>query len=190
MKYPALVALLTILTGCASTRVGPYSPQTEGARNPLEAQRLTEQAVALIDTDPERAEQLLRDALTADLYHAPAHNDLGVLYLQRGELFSAASEFEWATKLLPGHPDPRLNLALTLERAGRIDDALAEYRSALEAYPGHIQSIQAMTRCQLRHEPDEARDDPALAANLQEIALRGDSPQWRAWAQQRLAIAP
>ncbi len=89
---------------------------------------------------------------------------------------------------MPGHPDPRLNLALTLERAGRYEDAIDEYRSALEVYPGHIQSIQALTRCQLRHRPTE--DDPEVVVNLREIAMRGDSERWRAWAQRELTRVP
>ena len=188
MKYWALVAVVMALAGCATTRTGPYAPQSEAARNPLEAQRLTQEAVAVFDTDPEKAELLLRDALTADLFHGPAHNNLGVLYLRRGDLYRAASEFEWARKTLPGLPDPRLNLALTLERAGRIDDAIGEYRSALEVYPGHIQTLQAMTRCRLRYRPEEAREDPTVTSDLREIALRGDNSEWRAWALQLLEL--
>jgi len=48
------------------------------------------------------AETLLRRALTADLYHGPAHNNLGVLYLTQGKLFEAAGEFEWARGELAG----------------------------------------------------------------------------------------
>ena len=187
MKYWALVAVVMALAGCAAPRTGPYAPQSEAARNPLEAQRLTLEAVAVFDTDPEKAERLLRDALTADLFHGPAHNNLGVLYLKRGDLYRAASEFEWARKTLPGLPDPRLNLALTLERAGRIDDAIGEYRSALEVYPGHIQTLQAMTRCRLRHQPEDARDDPTVTSDLREISLRGEGAQWPAWARAQLA---
>ena len=51
--------------------------------------------------------------------------EIGVIYLDRGEHYEAASELEWARKLLPGHPDPRVNLALLYERAGRTPDALA-----------------------------------------------------------------
>jgi Tfp pilus assembly protein PilF len=188
MKYWALVAVVMALAGCATTRTGPYAPQSEAARNPLEAQRLTQEAVAVFDTDPEKAELLLRDALTADLFHGPAHNNLGVLYLRRGDLYRAASEFEWARKTLPGLPDPRLNLALTLERAGRIDDAIGEYRSALEVYPGHIQTLQAMTRCRLRYQPEEARDDPTVTSDLREISLRGESAEWREWAREQLTV--
>ncbi len=182
------VLSLAIASGCATRGNGPYTVQTASTRNPLEAQRLTQDAAAVVESDPEKAEQLLREALTADLYHGPAHNNLGVLYLERGELYEAASELEWARKLMPGHPDPRLNLALTLERAGRFDDAIDEYRSALEVYPGHIQSIQALTRCQLRHRSAAAEEDPVMRNNLREIALRGDSELWRAWAQKHLIL--
>jgi Flp pilus assembly protein TadD len=54
-----------------------------------------------MDSEPEKAERLLREALTADLWHGPAHNDLGVIHLRRNELYEAASEFEWARKLMP-----------------------------------------------------------------------------------------
>lgn len=84
---------------------------------------------------------------------------------------------------MPGHPDPRLNLALTLERAGRADDAIAEYDAALGVYPGHIQTLQARSRCLLRHREELAAHDPRLTADLREIALRGESPQWRRWAR-------
>lgn len=182
------IVFLALAPGCASTGRGPYSTPAESARNPLEAQRLTREALSLMDRHAERAERLLRQALDADLYHGPAHNNLGVIYLSRGELYSAASEFEWARKLMPGHPDPRMNLALTLERAGRVDEAINEYRSALEVYSGHIQTIQALTRCQLRYRGVDSVGDPEIEANLREISLRGDSGEWRVWAREQLAV--
>ena len=45
--------------------------------------------------------------------------------VEEAGLYDAAAEFEWARKLMPGHPDPRLNLAITLERAGREEGATA-----------------------------------------------------------------
>jgi hypothetical protein len=50
------------------------------------------------------------EALSADLFFGLAHNNLGVLYLKEDKLYEAANEFEWARKLMPGHPDPRMNL--------------------------------------------------------------------------------
>ncbi len=173
-----LILFVSLVGGCASS--GPYAPLCESARDTRRAQDLTQRAADLILTDTAKAESLLRDALTADLYHGPAHNNLGTIYLERGQLYEAASEFEWARRLMPGHPDPRLNLGLALERAGKIDAALDSYRTALDVYPGHLPSIQALARCQIRH----GRTDDRTPAWLEEIAMRGDA-QWREWARER-----
>lgn len=173
--------------GCSvGSGTGPYAPQAETARDPQEAQRLTLLAAEKSASAPKEAEKLLRQALTADLYHGPAHNNLGVLYLKQGELYQAAGEFEWARKLMPGHPDPRMNLALTLEKAGRTSEALDTYRTALEVYPGHIQSIQALARLQVR----AGRTDDKTEGYLDEIALRGTTQEWRQWARAEMARRP
>lgn len=180
----AVCAMLT--TACQSGPRGPYSPATEGARDTDKAQRLTREAAAIIDTGPAKAESLLREALDSDLYFGPAHNNLGVLYLRQGELYEAAGEFEWARKLMPGHPDPRINLALVFEDAGRVDDALGAYASALEVYPNHLQATEGLARLQLR----AGRTDERTPALLEDIALRGETQRWREWArEQRLKLA-
>ncbi|MCK4872018.1 MAG: tetratricopeptide repeat protein [Phycisphaerales bacterium] len=171
------------LLGCgAGLSTSPYAGQHEALRDPLRAQQLTLQAVECMDSGREGAERLLRDALVADIYHGPAHNNLGVIHLQRDELYEAASEFEWARKLMPGHPDPRLNLALTLERAGRIDDAIETFHTALEVHPDHIPTIQALTRCQLRFDRIEER----TRDRLEQLAIEGQTHQWREWAKYQL----
>jgi tetratricopeptide (TPR) repeat protein len=145
------------------------------------------EAAPLIHSNLARAEALLREALTADLYFGPAHNNLGVIYLAQGRLYEAAAEFEWARKLMPGHPDPRLNLALTLERAGRIDQAIDAYRAALDVHPDHVPTIQAMARIQVR----SGRIEDRTARLLDDIALRGESEEWRTWARaQRFRLPP
>lgn len=188
----AVMALLAVslsagLCACAGSRPdGPYTPISEAMRDTAAAQRLNHEAAPLISTDPARAEALLRRALNADLYYGPAHNNLGVLFLQQGRLYEAAGEFEWARKLMPGNPDPRMNLALVLERAGRTDDALSAYAAALEVRPEHIQSIQALARLQLRF----GRADERTAGLLDEIAVRGETERWRDWARgQRIRLA-
>ncbi len=175
------------LGGCASGSGGPAAV-TPGSRSPLLAEKLTQQAIAELDPtppdkpNPAKAEQLLKDALAADLFHGPAHNNLGALYLEQGRLYEAASEFDWACKLMPGHPDPRLNLAMTLEHAGRVDEALDEYATALAVYPNHMPTLQAMTRCEIKH----SRPTDHTSVHLREIALAGEDQTWRAWAQQQL----
>ncbi len=172
------------LAGCAP---GPASAQRSRveARDPARAEALTRKAADRIESDPVAAERLLRDALAADPFHGPAHNNLGVIALRAGALSDAAAAFERARTLLPGHPDPRLNLGLALERGGRIDAALDAYRAALSVVPDHLPAIQALARCQLRHN----RADTETLALLAAIELRAD-PAWRAWASdQRLRLA-
>ena len=78
-------------------------------------------------------------------------------------------------------PEPRMNLALTLERASRINEALATYDTALEVYPNHLPTIQALTRLQLRHNQSDDRSSNFL----KEIALRSDS-HWQQWARTQM----
>ena len=67
------------------------------------------------------------------------------------------------------------------------EKSLATYATALEVYPGHIPTIQALARLQVR----AGRADDRTAEFLDEIALRGETEEWRSWAQlQRLKLAP
>jgi len=108
--------------------------------------------------------------------------------LLQDRTYEAAHEFEWARKLLPGHPDPRVNLALVFESAGRIDKALEFYETALEVYPNHLPAIMGIVRLQVRH----AREDDRTEEYLEEIAMRAEDESWRKLARRLLAtrVAP
>jgi Tfp pilus assembly protein PilF len=184
MRAVAVGLMLGIaVAGCRSADepVGPYTPPSEAARDTAKAEQLNREAADLLATDPSGAEELLRQALTADIFHGPAHNNLGVVYLGQQKLYEAASEFEWAKKLMPGHPDPRVNLGLVMEAAGRTDEAMANYEAALDVWPGYLPAIQGASSLALRYgRSDESR----VTAWLAEVALRGDDG-WREWARAR-----
>ena len=182
-KVHLLIPLMIFcISGCAPRSSSPYATPSSVDRNSIRAQELTQRAVELMDTKPDDAEMFLREALAADAWYGPAHNNLAVIHLRRGHYYEAANEFEWARKLMPGHPDPRMNLALTLEHAGRIDEALCTYETALEVYPGHIPTMQAIARLQIRHQ----RTNDHTSDLLEEIALSGETAQWREWAQHQI----
>jgi len=172
------------MCGCESSlgsSRSPYANQGETARDPERARLLQAEASSLSRkegpaADPE-VERLLREALAADLYCGPAHNNLGVLLLRKGRVYEAAEEFEWARKLMPGHPDPRVNLALALETAGREREAIDAYDAALAVYDGYLPALQGKARLQVAI----GRADEETIAALDEIALRGTEP-WRDWA--------
>ena len=183
MKSRALGALVIGLLGlahaaCRAVPSGPYSTLAEGSRRTTEAERLNREAADLIHADPSRAEELLRDALTKDLFYGPAHNNLGVVFLAQDKLYEAANEFEWARKLLPDSADPRINLALCMERAGRTTDALRAYDSALEVAPESLAAMQGAAALTIR----AGHDDPRLRTWIEHITLRSTEPDWREWA--------
>ncbi len=184
MKYAASAfALLLCLCACTSSpqRISPNLE--EASRDPQKAHELTLEALDVIEGNPAKAEELLNAALRADLYHGPAHNNMGVLYLRQSRLYEAANEFELARKLMPGNPDPRLNLGLTLERAGLYERAFEAYNAALEASPAHIRTIQAIARLTLR----TAWKNDRLMGMLEDITLRGETDKWRGWAQEQMS---
>ncbi len=187
--FPLLLAVIPVACGCHGTvnSADSYQPTSEANRNPLEAQRLTAEAAPLMESDPAKAEALLRQALAADLFHGPAHNNLGVIMLSSTppRLYEAAHEFEWAGKLMPGHPDPRHNLAMTLEAAARYDEAISSYKAALETRPGHLPSLQALTSLQIRMD----KTDDGTGTALKTISMQGTTPLWREWAAGRLRTA-
>ncbi len=176
-----LVALVGWGCSTSSSSRSPYADPSSVARDPERARQLQGEASALSRREGPSAdaevEKLLREALAADLYCGPAHNNLGVLFLRKGLVYEAAEEFEWARKLMPGHPDPRVNLALALETAGRDREAIDAYDSALAVYEGYLPALQGRSRLQIA----TGRTDEETLAALDEIALRGTRP-WREWA--------
>ncbi len=176
----AIIFVAALVESCAATRSSsPYESAAVEKRETSKAEELNRSAADLLLSAPSEAESLLRKALVADLFFGPAHNNLGVLHLAKGELYEAANEFEWARKLLPASPDPRINLAITLERAGRTGDAMDAYKTALEVQPGCVVAMQGAAVLAVRSGKNEA----ALAGWLKEIAMSGENEKWREWAR-------
>lgn len=177
-------ASLVLSWGCTGNRHHAYMAQRTVERDPDRANALAREAGALIESKPDEAERLLREALRLDLYCGLAHNNLGVVLLEREAYYEAAAEFEWARKLMPGQPGPRVNLAITLEQSGFTEDATQELRTAREISPASLEVASALAWMQLRH----GRDDPETHDLLKLISLRSPSQSWRDWA--RLQLKP
>ena len=184
MPLLALVSgvLAIVPIACCAPSRQSTCPEPAPGGHMAQAEELHQAAVQIIDADPARAEQYLRSALEVDPFHGPALNNLGTILLRRREFYQAATAFEQARKLLPGHPDPRMNLGLTFESAGRLEDATHSYRSALEVSPDYIPAMQALARLQVR----TGRTGPSTAQLLKEVALRGETAEWREWAVRQL----
>jgi len=178
MRWLAIAVLGLLMVSCSTTPSGPYATLAEGARDTSAAEKLNRKAADLIDSAPADAESLFREALTKDVFYGPAHNNLGVVFMNQGKLYEAANEFEWARKLLPDSPHPRINLALTMECAGRTDEAFRGYIAALEVAPECVAAMQGAAMIVV----SRGRDDDRLERWLDNITLRGETAQWKAWA--------
>lgn len=171
------LAMVVALAGCGSTARSPYLSDATANRDTVKAEAFYQQAKAVLTEDPAKAEALLRQSLASDIFHGGAHNNLGVLLLKQDKLYDAAEEFEWARKLLPGHAEPRVNLALVLDRAGQHDEALLSARAALEVMPGNLAAMEMTASIQL----GAGLADEKTPVLLAQIAQRAPEP-WRSWA--------
>ena len=97
-----------------------------------------------------------------------------------------------ARKLMPGHPGPRMNLALTLEQAGRTDEAIQTYKTALEVFPGHVPTEQALARYVRSAATPEELDDLLSSIARQGARPRGGSGrgEWETDGDRRDATLP
>jgi len=149
------------------------------------ARRENGRAFALIEAgNLNEAEKVLKKALEADLFHGPAHNNLGVVYQRQKMYYKAAWEFQYATKLMPFSPEPRNNLGLVYERVGRLKEAESWYDQAISLQPDNPEMIGNLVRVRLR---EGIRDEKTYRL-LEELALKTIRPEWAEWAREQLAV--
>jgi len=70
---------------------------------------------------------------------------LGAAYDQKGDKLNAIHAFEESLRLNES-PKAYYNLAVIYESVGRIDEAVREYRMALELDPNYARAAQALER--------------------------------------------
>jgi Flp pilus assembly protein TadD len=180
------------LFGCASSR---NSPDTAAgnyqtiARDPHRdtdlARRETDLAIQLIDhTKWPEAHTALQKALDADVTYGPAHNNLGTVYMHENNLYLAAWEFQYAAKLMPYQPQPRSNLGLVLEAAGKLDEAVDWYDQAIKIEPDNPEFLGNSARARVRRGDKDAKVRDLLV----KLAYVDTRPQWVQWARERLVL--
>jgi Flp pilus assembly protein TadD len=181
-------ALLIPLPGCQSNQ---QSPKTAGelasgdvARNQELARTQTDQAFKLLeDSKYDEAEEILKKAVTADPLYGPAHNDLGLIYYHRQDLYNAAWEFENAAKLMPRQAPPVNNLGLVLEKGDKLADAEKSYASAVELDPDNSEYAGNYARARIRL----GQRDEITRKLLELIVSKDHRPEWIAWAREQLS---
>ena len=146
------LALLFLLPGCTTFRKPDGNVvKTQVQRNRPQAKKLTAEASEHIEVgEYDVAAELLSRALAADRTYAKAHNNMGLVYFARNDLFRAALSFQEAMRFHPQCPAPLNNLGLTFETALRLDSAISYYQSAHELLPNDPEYLGNLVRARTR----------------------------------------
>jgi Flp pilus assembly protein TadD len=185
-----VASLATLAPGCATKQPQKidqhYATVAQDlGRNTDLARKLNAEAIGCIESGQwDRAEQLLHQALEADVTFGPAHNNLGNVYYHQSKFYLAAWEFQYAVKLMPYSIEPRNNLGMVLEAVGKFDDAVSSYNEALALEPANPQIIGNNVRARVRR-GDRDTDVQRL---LVKVVMNDSRPEWSSWAREVLAL--
>ena len=173
-------------SGCASFREDRETiSRVESRRQTDKAQRLTLAGVKAMQLgELDHAFAKFNAALAADEQYGPAHNNLGLLHYDRGELYDSVLSFERATELMPGDPTVFYNLGLALEAGGRVHEAMDLYWQAVEMDPSNPNFLGNLVRLRVRL----GENSPEVITQLQDLVLIETRPDWRKWADRQLAL--
>lgn len=85
--------------------------------------------------------RVVSDRLGTDPQPSPGrlilHDNLGLIYLEKGQIDEAIAHFKQAVAMYPNHVEGRNNLGLALTRKRQLDEAITEFRLVLQVDPRH-----------------------------------------------------
>jgi tetratricopeptide (TPR) repeat protein len=116
--------------------------------------------------------------------YGPAHNNLGLMHYEQGNLYQAVMAFEQAREYLPDDPAVVYNLGLALESAGRTGEALELYYEANSMDVANPSYLGNLVRLRVRL----GERDELLQQQLRDLVLIETRPEWRRWADTQLAL--
>ena len=86
------------------------------------------------------SETLFTHALTVTTNNDVAENNLGIIFLQNGQLDEAISRLQAAIDLRPENGPAHDNLAKALLQKGQVEEAMVHYRKFLEIEPHNVEA--------------------------------------------------
>jgi Tfp pilus assembly protein PilF len=109
--------------------------------------------------DMTAARSHFRRAIDLDRDHAPAYNELGIIYFMDNDYLAARKAMQAAVALNPANPDFINNLGVLEMRTNHPREALQRFEECLRIAPDHVQAKNNMAECLVRL----GRDNVALA---------------------------
>lgn len=181
-----LLCALMLSIGCSSLQNTSESiVRVETKQNTARANRLTYAGIRSLNKgEIDLAAKRFREAVEADFAYGPAHNNLGLMHYEQGNLYQAVMAFEQAREFMPNDPAVVYNLGLALESAGRIDEALDLYYTATEMDQANPNFLGNLVRLRVRM----GEQDEELLQQLEDLVLIETRPDWRRWADSQLGL--
>ena len=121
------------------------------------------------ESDPVRAEALLKKAAEADPQSATSYFELGKFYTTRKEYPKAIAAYRKAVDLDPNSPDPRFNLGFLYAKTKDYAAAEAAFLKAISLAPPYLDEVYynlAMVQNRMgKHQESLKNLERALEAN-------------------------
>ena len=112
-----------------------------------------------------------RALLESNEFNAKVHNNLGLLYHERGLTYEADRAFQRALAIDPRYAKAYNNLGVARLRQGRNDEAAAAFRTALRLDPTNVESLVNLALAL----KGAGRVEEARETFLQALAMNGSS---------------
>ncbi len=122
------------------------------------------------------AEQAFNKALELDPDYGSAMNDLAYTYAEIGNFEKAIEYFKRYASVSPGDANPFDSMGDLYFRMGKLDDAIAKYKEALEVKPDFGSELSIAYICALKEDYDEALqwvDRYIISAKTASMKARG-----------------
>ncbi len=117
------------------------------------------------------SETLFTHALAVTTNNDVALNNLGIIFLDQGQLDEAISKLQAAIDLRPENGPAQDNLAKALLRKGRLPEAMVHYRKFLEIEPGNVEARNTLGTALIQ----QGRVSEAIAQWQEVMAIQPDN---------------
>ncbi|MFC1746760.1 tetratricopeptide repeat protein, partial [Candidatus Neomarinimicrobiota bacterium] len=133
-----------------------------------EAQKYFKEAQDRLGQDDfEEAARCFEEAVRLHPGYVAAHNDVGALYLSRGEAHRALVHLEIASSIAPDNSQVRWNLIETYVAVGRMEDAVKTCQTLVDYYPEDQEALYWLAMASTRlGSPDLTRKFAARVLTL------------------------
>jgi tetratricopeptide (TPR) repeat protein len=97
-----------------------------------------------------------------------AHNNLGLILLDKGLAGEAAAHFQNALAIRPEYPGAYNNLGMALMQKGQINEAIADFQKALQLDPNYAEAFNNLGAALLR----KGQTDEAIASCQKALQIK------------------